>query len=384
MEPAVFFPSHQSKLGEMTAIGHLSPLAKTRTRPTFNITKPASDNAEPMEYHLSDLATRFAKVWGTRLPIYFDFPRYGPEVRVADGRHPAEYFFECVKQCRIVGIPVAGPESVRGPGFDYLDAVARIAFRDGRGAGVRIPYRNFSKADSVSLVIEETLRAISLKPESVDVVLDFEALFLLPPREQTEEHLYSVATEAFRAIKDQGFRNVVISGSNIPDQVGKEYNWNPLRVPRTLLKVWRAMAEQEANPPRFGDSGVIYTHDKDSAKSGPPPSRIRLSTDAEYVLCRAPRGSYRKLCSEVLQGKDLRSATSAWGVAEIEGCGKGRGSEGNATSWVARDTNLHDERTVALIERVLRQFNRLNGVSFADPESYPWLQVDLDISEPNP
>ena len=74
----------------------------------------------------------------------------------------------------------------------------------------------------------------------------------------------------------------------------------------------------------------------------------------------------------------------AWGVTEVEGCGKGRGSEGNATYWVARDTNSHDEGTAAFVERVLRQFNRLEGVSFADPESYPWLQSGLDISEPNP
>src|SRR5688500_12895644 len=99
MHAAIFFPSHQSKLGEMMAVGHLSPFARTRTRPTFNITKPAADNEEPVERHLSDLSAQFAKVWGTGLPIYFDFPRYSPDARVADRRHPVEYFFDCIRQC---------------------------------------------------------------------------------------------------------------------------------------------------------------------------------------------------------------------------------------------------------------------------------------------
>jgi hypothetical protein len=364
----------------MDAVGHLSPLARTRTRPTFNITKPASDNVDPIEFHLSDLASNFAKVWGTALPIFFDFPRYGPDAKGADGRHPVEYFFDCVRQWRILGIPVAGPETVRGPGLGYLEAVGHIAHRDGRGAGIRIPYRDFSKADTLGLLIDETLGALSLNAPMVDVFLDFEALVLLPPQEQSEEHLLSVATDAFRAINGRSFRNVILCGSSIPVQVGKLYNWNPLIIPRTTLKVWQILVEREENPPKFGDNGVIFTHDGGGGKSGPPPSRVRLSTSTDYVLCRAPRGNYRKLCASVLKRKDFDETLRAWGISELLACGTGRGNEGNATMWVSRDTNSHDEGTSAYIEKTLLKHGRTNGLTFADPESYPWLQRGLDMS----
>jgi len=85
MHSAIYFPTHQSKFGEMIGTGHLSPVARTRIRPTFNITRPGADDDDPVEYHLADLAHKFAKIWGTSFPLFFDFPRYAPDYKVRDG-----------------------------------------------------------------------------------------------------------------------------------------------------------------------------------------------------------------------------------------------------------------------------------------------------------
>jgi len=382
MHAAIYFPSHHSKRGEINAVGHLSPNARTRIRPTFNITKPASDNNDLIEYHLSDLAVALAKSWGTALPLFFDFPRYGPEEQATDGRHPVEYFFECVRQLQILGIPVAGPESIRGPGYAYIDAVARIAHRDGRGAALRIPYRDVNRPDALEAVIDDTLKALSLTSAMVDLFLDFEALANLHPEDRSEENLLSVATDALRAIKDKPFRNVVLCGSSIPDQVGKQYNWNPLRVPRAELKVWMTLVQRESNAVvKFGDNAVTYVYDDRSGKSGPPPCRVRLSTGTDHILCRAPRGNYRRLCSQIMKGSDFDATLPAWGAAELLACGSGRGGEGSATDWVARDTNLHLEVTTRVVESTLSRHGRLAGLSFAELEKFPWLQSGLDISQ---
>ena len=378
MYAAIYFPTHHSKRGEINAVGHLSPNARTRTRPTFNIIKPASDNDDPIEYHLSDIASVVVKSWGTAFPLYFDFPRYGPDEKAANGRHPAEYFFDCGRQLRLQGIPVAGPVSTRGPGYGYIEAAARIAHRDGRGAALRIPYRDLVKADDLEAVVDDTLKALSLTPAMVDVFLDFEALADLSEEDRSEENLTSVATEALQVVKDREFRNLVLCGSSIPEPPGMQYNWKPLRVPRIELKVWQTLLQRNSNLQiNFGDNGVTYVHDR-SGKSGPPPSRIRLSTPTDHILWRAPKGNYRKLCSDVVKGDDFDRTLLAWGLGELYACGAGRGSEGSPTDWVARDTNLHLEGTTRFVEAALGRYGRLAGLTFADTETFPWLQSGLD------
>ena len=80
----------------------------------------------------------------------------------------------------MLGIPMTGPESVRGPGYGYIDAVAGIASEDGRGAALRLPFEEFSASDKVERAISDSLRALRLEPPSVDLFLDFETLALLP------------------------------------------------------------------------------------------------------------------------------------------------------------------------------------------------------------
>lgn len=127
MQGAIYFPILRGKQGEIAGMARLSPYARSRTRPTFDIPLSNSDAEEPIEFRLCELASTFAKSWGTLLPICFDFSAFGPEEECTDGRHPIEHFFDCIRQVSVKGIPVAGPESVRGPGQRYLEAVARIS-----------------------------------------------------------------------------------------------------------------------------------------------------------------------------------------------------------------------------------------------------------------
>ena len=125
MYSAIYFPILRGKEGERLAVAHLSPETRMRIRPMFDLSLPDDDDA--LEQHLMLAADDFVLAWGVGLPIFIDLSRYGPDRVCQDGRHACEHFFECARQLRLQAIPVAGPESHRGPGATYLDAVAAVA-----------------------------------------------------------------------------------------------------------------------------------------------------------------------------------------------------------------------------------------------------------------
>lgn len=127
MDAAIYFPIHRAKKGEIVATGHLSPHARARVRPIFDVQKQNVKDGRKIEEYFNDLAEDIVQSWGTRHALLIDFSRYEPDAVVRDGRHCIEYLFSYFRQRSMQGIPVAGPESVRGPGPAYLEAVARLA-----------------------------------------------------------------------------------------------------------------------------------------------------------------------------------------------------------------------------------------------------------------
>jgi len=378
MEQAIYFPILRARQGEIKATGHLSPKAKTRIRPIFDILKPKPDTKNSIESYLLDQSYEHQKNWGVTTPICFDFSRYAPDEKTTSEQHPAEYFFACLRQLKIQGIPVTGTEFMRGPGYEYLDAVAQIAERDKRGVVLRMSYAEINNTDKLLATIEDTLRTLSLKSEAVDLLLDFEALPMLPQVDQSLESIMSAAIAALSAIESKSFRNIVICGGSIPEEVGPKYDWKPWAIPRTELHAWKKLMQRKlVSTVKFGDYAVTYAHMSDSSSSGQPPPRIRLSTKADHILARAPRGQYRKLSSEIIKHEAFDPALSAWGVDRIFACGTGSGGVGNASDWVARDTNLHLEITAQNVEETLKQYGRLTKTRFAQPEKTPWLQSRL-------
>lgn len=379
MNDALYFPVHRAKAGEIAGIGHLSPRTRTRVRPAFEVQKQREDDDRPLEEYLAGVAHQLLEAWGSRYPLFADFSQFGPEDGTADGKHSAEYFFKCLRQQSMLGIPMTGPESVRGPGYGYIEAVAGIASEDGRGAALRLPFEEFSASEKLEHAISDSLRALKLEPASVDLFLDFEALALLPAGSRTAQGMVSVLVDVLRQYGEFGFRNIVICGSSVPDRVSKEYDGSSLRVERTEIMAWRSLVESYSKGLiKFGDYGAIHPLEQDVSGPVRPPARVRLSTEREHVFWRAPRKDYVTLSEKVVASRDFDRELSAWGSGELRLCARyGRGKGGPA-EWVARDTNLHIEVTARAIESFLRRAGRLSGISFAEPESFPWDQTLID------
>lgn len=385
MNDALYFPIHRAKAGEISGVGHLSPRTRTRIRPAFEVQKLRDGDDTPPEEHLSGVAHQLLEAWGNRYPLFADFSQYGPEDRTGDGTHCAEYFFRCLRQQSMLGIPMTGPESVRGPGYGYIDAVAQIASEDGRGAALRLPFEEFSAYDKAEHAINDSLQALRLEPASVDLFLDFETLALLPADSRTAQGMVSVLVDVLRQYGDSGFRNIVICGSSVPERISKEYDGSSLRVERIEIDAWQLLVESYSKElVKFGDYGVIYPLEQDVSGSVRPPARIRLSTEREHVFWRAPRKDYVALSEKAVRNRDIDPDLAAWGAGVLRLCARyGRG-KGGPTEWVARDTNLHIEVTVRAIESFLRRAGRLSDVNFAEPESFPWDQTLIDTHSDHP
>lgn len=109
MNDAFYFPIHRAKAGEIAGVAHLSPRTRTRVRPAFEVQKQRDDDDTPLEEHLSRVAHQLLAAWGSRYPLFADFSQFGPEDRTADGTHCAEFFFRCLRQQSMLGIPMTEP-----------------------------------------------------------------------------------------------------------------------------------------------------------------------------------------------------------------------------------------------------------------------------------
>ena len=375
MNDALYFPIHRAKKGEITGAGHLSPTTLTRVRPTFEVQRPGEDSDVLLDEYLSGVAAELAEAWNHRYPMFADFPRFGPSDQTQDGKHCIEYFFRCLRQHGMLAIPMTGHQTVRGPGYDYLHAVAAIARVDGRGAAIRLPFDEFKDSAKLQEAVGDTLNALKLDPSAVDLFLDLEAVSFLPEQYRSTAGLVSLLVEPLRSVALTGFRNIVVCGSCIPESVDKRYNGTALRVERTDFLAWQMLANLLRDVLiRFGDYGVIFPLEQDTSGPVRPPARIRLTTPTEHVLWRAPRKDYLKLSEKVAATKDFERDFDTWGSTVLLQCARfGRG-QGGPTEWVARDTNISTEVTVHAAESFLRQLGRISSMRFANPESFPWNQ----------
>lgn len=388
MHDALYFPIHRAKKGEITGAGHLSPTTLTRVRPTFEVQKPTEESEVSLEEYLAGIAAEVSEAWDHRYPLFADLPRYAPDDQTRDGKHCVEYFFRCLRQHGLLAIPMTGPESERGPGYAYLDAIATIAQIDGRGAAVRLPFDEFSDSAKLSIAVNDTLRSLQLDRSLVDLFLDLETISFLPQQYRSTAGLVTLLVEPLRVVAGTGFRNIVVCGSCIPESVDKRYNGSALRVERTDFLAWQGLINLFPEILiKFGDRGVIYALEQDTNGPVEPPARIRLSTPTEHVLWRAPRNDYLRLSEQVAASRDFDRELDAWGTTVLLQCARFGKGKGGPTEWVARDTNLSTEVTVRAMESFLRQAARLSGMRFADPESYPWNQRLIDApssSSPTP
>lgn len=321
-----------------------------------------------------------AKSWGTEHPILIDLSRYPPDILVDGAVHPVTRVFDIARQVGLNAIPVTGTQINRGPEKDYFVAVSEIIQRDRRGVALRFQYDDIADPLRIKEIVDDTCRRIGADRRNCDAIFDLEAIDRLPVGDEPSESVVELFRSAILALGRNRYRTLAICGSSIPQTVGKKFNIEPCRVDRVELKAWRAL-NSEAGLQRllFGDYGIVYAFQSDGGAPIQPPSRIRLSTETEHVLYRSSPNSYRELRTRVAAEEAIATQVDCWGKRSIVGRGSGYTDIGNASKWVAWDTNAHLENTVRSISRELSNVKRFVERASRTRNSVPWLQDELDI-----
>ncbi len=374
----LYFPILRAKGGELEALARLSPLAHVLVRPMLDFPNTKVDVHHPLERFLHDKIVAITKSWGTEQEIYLDFSRYEPNECVEDGRSVVEYAFALARQSRLKCIPVVAPLYLRGPGTAYFDAVSRIVSRDRRGIAVRVPSGDFASTDVLKSVLAEALHLVSAAPTFVDVYLDASSLYGLATESDDELALVQSLREAAVATDDLGFRRTIFAASSIPDSLARQRKDRAMHVPRPEFRMWRQIASGHRRLlAKFGDYAAIYPTQTEPDVPRRPPSRIRITADDEHLLYKGAPEDMRRLSRQAVEDGALETAAASWGEHAIRECAAGYGAPGSASTWVARDTNMHIENVVAEIVKepvagVSKQV--IERLMHADT---PWLQDSL-------
>lgn len=106
-----------------------------------------------------------------------------------------------------------------------------------------------------------------------------------------------------------------------------------------------------------------------------PPSRVRATTEDEYVLYKGERSQIRLISSAVLEA-GLLDGSRSWGADAVRACALGYGSAGGPKDWVERDTNMHIENTVAAVLRHTAP-DTTSTLAESTAATHPWLQESL-------
>lgn len=374
----LYFPILRAKGGELEALARLSPLAHALVRPMLDFPKAKVDAQHPLELFLHDKIVAITKSWGTEQEIYLDFSRYGPDECLEDGRNVVEFAFYLARQTRLKCIPVVAPLSLRGPGTAYFDAVSRIVSHDRRGVAVRVPSGDFASTDVLKSVLAETLHLVSAAPTAADVYLDASSLYGLAAESDDELVLVQSLREAAVATDDMGFRRTIFAASSMPDSLARQRKGRTTHVPRPEFRMWRQIvAGHNRLLAKFGDYAAIYPTQTEPDVPRPPPSRIRITTDDEHLLYKGAPEDMRSLSRQAVEDGALDTAAASWGEHAIRECAAGYGAAGSASTWVARDTNMHIENVVAAIAKEPTAGVSKQAIKRLMHADTPWLQDSL-------
>ncbi len=344
----IYIPALKAKSGEFGAVERLSPTAKERIIPLFDVLPVPIDwnthsPAKPLEDHLDRICTKLRKCWGAQGPLLIDLFDLPLEERTSNGTHPVLHLFGRFKENDIPAIPITG--------FDrdvpYNAAIASaVAWAKG-AVGIRLMVEDMALPAKLALPLSRLLSTLNARPERSFVLLDFRGL---PEDGMTQASENALAT--IRAIARLAkWRHTALLASGMPDGMGSIKPNSQAHVPRTELALWRnVIARRPTIKPFYGDYGVVnpeFMEPRDP-KTMKPSAKIRYTLEDEWFIIKGSSyrknpGQFRSLASTLTKRQEYCGPAFSWGDAHISNCQKSAGKIGNLETWVRADTSHHLE-----------------------------------------
>jgi len=368
-----YLPVLRAKEGEFRAVRSLSPSARSRLVPLFDVPIPVLKDGKTLGGYLAERAEGIHSAWGTARPLYVDVHDLPLDLRTSSEVQPITYLFDLLRVHGSLAVPVTGTEPDRDR--DYLAAIRAIVARDRMGACLRLAEDDFTEPQTLGTSVRGVLKDLAVKSSELDIVFDCRYV-----GNRGLDSLRAAALEGLQAIHDIGpFRNVIIAGSGVPDMLGRRDYGKVRREPRVDFELSSQLAATLADrmPIAFADYGAIGAHFVPPKKPVTVPARIRYTTLRDHVFYRGKRSEYPEICRQLVASADFLGENFSAGDRRIGLCAKGITGPGNPTIWVGTDTNHHLELVSEQTWRFLDESKLVGRFALPEPERRSWVQSEL-------
>ncbi len=367
-----YLPILKARSGHFNAVRTVSPTARSRFAPLFDLLPPMGNQAAKPRAYLEKKVKGIVSCWAPERPVYIDAHDYAVDTLI-DRRTPVELVTEGIRAHGFRPVPVTGCESERGA--DYVRITGQLAAKVGTGICLRVERDDIVDARTLADTLSRSLTLLPIPIQEVDLLLDLGFVGKDSPME-----LNALIREALYAVAQLGeFRNVVVAGGSMPEQLPKRDTGIVRREARIEMQAWSDVHALEgfATPIAFGDFGVL---NPGYVKPGRPvnvPARVRYTTSREHLLLRTARTGHADLCRQLRAMEDYAGAAYSAGDQRMDLAARGLANPGHPGIWVAGDLNHHLEFVSAQVWQLVRAQGLASRYSLPEPRRYPWLQPVL-------
>ena len=360
----------KARRGQFNAVRGVSPTARSRLAPLFDVLQPSPRQAADPAAYLDKVHGHIVSSWAPDRPVHVDARDFPVDYEVA-GTSPSAFVSERVAAHGFKGIPATGTEIERGR--DYVHRIGRVAAVLGHGACIRVEREEVVDSTSLKESLSKTLDLLRIPESQIDLLLDLDFV-----GRDTPMRLQSIILEAVQTATALGsFRNIMIAGGSIPEQLGKRDTGVVRREPRVEMEAWSQVQSITNYPIAFGDFGVTNPRYVKPGKAVNVPARIRYTTFQEHVLLRSGRNGHPDLCRQLVEMAEYEGPSYSAGDQRMKLAARGYASSGNPAIWVAGDLNHHLEKVSEQAWQVVVQSGNASRYSLPEPRHYPWLQQEL-------
>lgn len=340
-----YLPILKGKKAEYDALKELSDDKRNDMCPLIEITDvpwnyESEEPAKTVDMHIQKLPEQIQSSWGTKHPIMFDFPASLYSAKLLDGRHVLTGVADSLGKVGIKPILVVGIDRPT----EYVEAVK--VSKNEYGICIRVGREDFQLPD-LGIRIQAMVDDFGMKPEDVDVLLDFRDL--LPGQESVA---YLALRQALASLPNVvAWRNVIFAAASFPKTMAEIERDSQSRLPRTEWLVWKLIYDDRkeiARIPTYGDYTIAHPEMVEvDPRIMEMSAAIRYTSEEEWLVLKGRGvrkngfGQFATLCKDLMELPDFKGRKFSSGDAYIEDCSKGKQSSGNATTWRKNGLSHH-------------------------------------------
>jgi len=341
-----YVPCLRWKQGEYQAVLQLPPEVCDLIVPLIEVPEIGFDFEtkslkKTLDEHIRPFANRVYEKWGRR-PCYIDLSLIDAAEGMADGRHPAGFVFDGLRERSVPAIPTFSLKQDTA----MREELARASALDGNGVCVRIDLEEFAKADFADR-ISRFVDSIAAMPSESDLVLDLGA-----PNFDPVSGFADLIEQLFARIpRLPEWRTVTLLGTSFPSTMAEVGRGLTLRERKEWTlhgAVCDRLSKRSLRTPRFGDYAVAHPQllQIDPRLVGPAAS-VRYTTTNGWLIAKGRNvrrnagDQYHVLCQSIIDSTEFDGVDYSAGDAYIANCAGGSVSTGNLTTWRWVGTNRH-------------------------------------------